>query len=487
MPDLRRHAGPVAGLLMTLAAWPALAIDFEPCQIRGSNGQGQAAAECARLTVAEDPDNPDGTQIELFIARVPALSPEPAADAITLINGGPGGSSVALYVDLQSAFAPLRRERDIVMVDQRGTGSSQALNCPNLEEATYEFDADTVQRATRRCLNALDGNPRFYTTSVAVTDLEAVRQALGYQAWNLYGVSYGTRVAQHYLQRYPDAVRTVILDAVIPPGLALGPDIAGNAQAALDAIVRRCAETDYCRESFPDLEARITELGERLRAEPVALTLPHPVSGREQSMSVHYAHLAMTLRLLSYAPETAAVIPLIIDEAAERRNYVPLASQALRLEEQLGEAISYGMHNSVVCTEDVPFFGDLSQRLPAMNDTYLGADQVRALQAICELWPRGILHEALRREQQADHPVLLLSGELDPITPPDYAERAARLYPNGRHLVAPGQGHGIIGRGCTPHLAREFIDEADAENLDGECLERLAGDAFFVDLLGPPP
>ncbi|MDZ7668128.1 MAG: alpha/beta hydrolase [Gammaproteobacteria bacterium] len=470
-----------------LAASPAGTLDFEPCQIRGSNGQGEAAAECARLTVAEDPGDPDGTQIELFIARVPALSPEPAADAITLINGGPGGSSVALYVDLQSAFAALRRERDIVMVDQRGTGRSKALNCPDLEEATYEFDLEAVRRATRQCLSALDGDPRFYTTSVAVADLEAVRQALGYQAWNLYGVSYGTRVAQHYLQRYPDAVRTLIIDGVIPPGLALGPDIAGNAQAVLDAIISRCADTDYCRDAFPDLQARLSELGERLRAEPVAMTLPHPVSGREQAMSVHYAHLAMTLRLLSYAPETAAVIPLIIDEAAERRNYVPLASQALRLEEQLGEAISYGMHNSVVCTEDVPFFGDLSPRLPAMEDTYLGADQVRALQAICELWPRGTLHEALRREQAADHPVLLLSGEFDPITPPDYAELAARLYPNGRHFVAPGQGHGVIARGCVPHLAREFIDHADAGNLDGDCLERLAGDAFFVDLLGPPP
>jgi pimeloyl-ACP methyl ester carboxylesterase len=195
----------------------------------------------------------------------------------------------------------------------------------------------------------------------------------------------------------------------------------------------------------------------------------------------------MSLRLMSYAPETAALIPLIIQEAAARRNYVPLAAQAMLIEKSLLTSISFGMHNSVVCTEDVPFFPDLESVQPQLDATYLGAGQVRALQGICALWPRGVLHPSLREARRAGHPVLLLSGELDPITPPAYAEQAAAAYPNSRHLVARGQGHGVVARGCVPSLVSDFITAASLEDLDGACLERLQGDAFFVDLLGPPP
>jgi pimeloyl-ACP methyl ester carboxylesterase len=300
-------------------------------------------------------------------------------------------------------------------------------------------------------------------------------------------VSYGTRVAQHYLQRFPDAVRTLIIDGVVPIGLALGPDIALNAQATLNAILARCSELAYCAEAFPDLEGHLRELSARLQREPVPLEVPHPVTGRRASISLHYAQLAMSLRLMSYAPETAALIPLIIDEAAVQRNYLPLAAQAVLIEDSLLTSISFGMHNSVVCTEDVPFYRNLDALWPKLEDTYIGASQVRALQGICELWPTGLLHPSLREPVRSDRPVLLLSGELDPITPPTYAERAATTYPNSLNLVAPGQGHGVVGRGCVPMLVSDFVSSGNLDEVDPACLERLGNDAFFVDLLGPPP
>ncbi|HEX7037026.1 MAG TPA: alpha/beta hydrolase [Pseudomonadales bacterium] len=460
---------------------------FEDCELHGSDGTGRAAAECARVSVPENPAEPDGRQIELFVARVPALTPEPLPDAVTIVNGGPGGSSVSLYVDLRGAFDALRRDRDIVVVDQRGTGRSSALECPTLETATYDFDIELVRRGTRACLDAIDADPRFYTTSVAVTDLEAVRRALGYQSWNLYGVSYGTRVAQHYLQRFPQAVRTLIIDGVIPLGAALGPDVAPNAQRTLDAILARCEAVGYCADAFPHLRGELTRLSAQLRDQPVALTIPHPVTGRKRELELHYAQLAMSLRLLSYAPETAALIPLIVHEAAERENYLPLASQALAIEESLLSSISFGMHNSVVCSEDVPFYGDLDALWAELEDTYLGTTQVRALLAICEIWPRGLMHPALREPLQSSKPVLLLSGEYDPITPPRYAEQAAEGLSNARHLVAPGQGHGVVARGCVPYLVSDFVAAGRLDGLETDCVDRLASDAFFVDLLGPPP
>ncbi len=473
-------AAPAGGAGVTAPA-------FEPCEIRGSSGQSAVPAECGRLSVPENPDDPAGRRIELFVTRLRALAAQPAADAVTIVNGGPGASSVSLYADLAGAFAGLRRQRDIVVMDQRGTGRSAPLDCPTLEQATYQFNADAIAAATRGCLDHLDRDPRFYTTSVAVGDLESLRRALGYHAWDLYGVSYGTRVVQHYLQRFPGAVRTLIIDGVVPPGLALGPDIALNAQRALDAILARCAADAGCDKAFPHIEQRFHSLSQRLENEPVSLEVDDPLTGRKQPMELHYGELAMSLRLLSYATETAALIPLVIQEAAARQNYQPLAAQAMLIERSLVESISFGMHNSVVCTEDAPFYGDLGPLWPKLEDTYLGADQVRALQTICGIWPRGVLDPSLRAPAPSDRPVLLLSGELDPITPPAYAERAARLYPNSRSLVAPGQGHGVVARGCVPRVIGDFVEAGKLDGLDASCMERLGSDAFFVSLLGPPP
>jgi pimeloyl-ACP methyl ester carboxylesterase len=473
-------------LLSCSAASTVAAVDFSPCELRGSGGLGRVTAECGYLNVAEDPGRPDGARLNLYVARIRALAANPAADAFTVVNGGPGASSVALYVDLQGAFVGIRRDRDIILVDQRGTGGSAPLECPSLEEATQEFDIDEVRRATRGCLDALEQDPRFYTTSVAVSDLETLRQALGYVSWNLYGVSYGTRVAQHYLRRHPEAVRTLILDGVAPPDQALGPDIALNAQQALDAIMARCAEEASCAAAFPDLPLQFERFGARLKAAPVDLQVPHPVTGRMEPFTLGYGHLAMTVRLLSYAPETASLIPLMVAEAASG-NYLPVATQSMRIERDLGDAISFGMHNSVVCTEDAPFYGDLTDLGPALRASYLGDEQVRALEAICSLWPAGTLDPDLREPVTSARPVLLLSGEFDPVTPPAYAERAAVGLANSRHLIARGQGHGVVARGCMPTVIGDFVASGRLDDLDAGCIDRLTGDPFFVDLMGPPP
>ncbi|MFW6094308.1 MAG: alpha/beta hydrolase [Pseudomonadota bacterium] len=474
-------------LALLLAAGTATGLDLEPCEIRGTGGVGLVAAQCGRLEVAEDPDEPAGRVIELFVARVPALAKEPRDDALTVINGGPGASSVSLYVDMKAAFSGIRRNRDIVVVDQRGTGRSAPLDCPEMQIMGAAPAPGELGRATRQCLEATEQDPRFYTTSFAVDDLERVREALGYAAWNLYGVSYGTRVAQEYLRRYPASVRTAILDGVVPPDQALGPDLAVNAQATLDALLARCAGDTACAAAFPDLEAQFRRLARRLEASPVALTLPHPVTARRRSMKLSYGHLALTVRMSSYAPETAALIPVMIREAVEHDNFRPIASQALRLEHELAETMAFGMHNSVVCSEDVPFYPEPEVLRGTLRETYLGAAQVEALRAICRVWPRGRREPAARAPLRAEHPVLLLSGEHDPITPPAYARRAAQTLPNSRHLLAPGQGHGVVGRGCMPWLVSGFVGTADPAGLDPTCLERLDSDAFFVDLMGPPP
>lgn len=430
--------------------------------------------------------DPNAGSIELHVARIRSLAPSPAEDAFTVINGGPGGSSLTLYADLAPAFAAVLRERDIIVVDQRGTGRSTPLACPELEDSPTVSDPALIAQFAAKCVAGLTEDPRFFTTSVAVRDLEWVRQRLGYEQLTLYGVSYGTRVAQHYARRYADQARALIIDGVLPASAALGPQIAIKAQQTLDSILARCAADAACNRALPALPEQLAQLRTELSTSPKLLNLPDPVTGTNTELAFDYSHLAIALRLLAYAPETASIIPLLIHEAASNRNYLPLAAQALRITNELSEALSYGMHNAVVCTEDVPYYDfDLEQMRARLADTYLGSEQMDALIAICSEWPAGVIDPNFKAPLTSAVPTLLLSGEFDPITPPDYAEQAQATLSNARHLTAPGQGHGVIMRGCVPSLVSRFVESLDSAALEAECVEQLGSEAFFVDLLGP--
>ncbi|MGB5510411.1 MAG: alpha/beta fold hydrolase, partial [Woeseiaceae bacterium] len=249
-----------AGLL---AASPghAQTLKLEPCRITAGPSYPSIKARCGSMLRPENPAAPDSPDITLHVAVVPALNLSPASDVVVPIAGGPGQSTVQFYASYQHAFEPLRRNRDILLVDQRGTGESSPLDCDIDDELIAgSFSADITRQATEDCLAALPHDPRFFTTSVAVTDLEAVRVALGYSALNLYGISYGTRVAQHFARQYPGVTRTIVLDGVVPPQISLGPEIATESQRAVEQIFERCAADAACHERFPGVAAAFARL-----------------------------------------------------------------------------------------------------------------------------------------------------------------------------------------------------------------------------------
>ncbi len=471
----------------TLALIPLTAtaeLVLEACRL-GAPRLPSIAAECGRLTVPEDPAAPGGRSIELFVARVPSLSAEPLPDPVVVIPGGPGQSAARFYVTSRAAFEGVRRDRDIVIVDQRGTGDSAPLTCPDVSAASLDrVSTADLPVLMRMCLTALDGDPRFYTTSVAVRDLDRVRVALGIEQWNLYGVSYGTRVAQHYSRRYRAHVRALLLDGVVPSDAAIGPDIAVNAQRTLDALFTDCAGDADCAARFPRVGADFHRLLSDLDAAPTTLTLAEPLTGEPTSLTLTGNDVRAAVRLLSYAPQTAALLPLLID-AAHTGNIVPLAAQSRMLTAALDAELNLPMHNAVVCTEDAPLFP--SEPPAELDATYLGASVFDGLTAVCSVWPIGELDPDLRAPIAADLPVLILSGDTDPITPPGYGERVAATLVNARHIVAAGQGHGLAGVGCVPRLMREFLNELDPAALDASCLERAHRTPFFLDFNGPAP
>ncbi len=265
----------------------AESLPLEACRISAGPGQPSMKARCGSLTRPLDPTGETPGEITLRIAVVPALNLTPEPDPVVPIAGGPGQGSVQFYAAYARAFEAVRRSRDILLVDQRGTGESARLDCPVDEELVEgQFTPEETVAYTQECLQQLSFDPRFFTTSVAVTDLEAVRVALGYPALNLYGVSYGTRVAQHFARRYPESTRTVILDGVVPPQIALGPEIATESQQAVDRILARCADNDACNERFPDIQAAFKAVVARLDDAAVVINVPDPNSGRAEEMHV---------------------------------------------------------------------------------------------------------------------------------------------------------------------------------------------------------
>jgi pimeloyl-ACP methyl ester carboxylesterase len=473
-------------------AWPqnsslSPTLQLEDCRIRAGEGYPGIKARCGTLERPENPAEPDGDMLELFVAVIPALSLEPDSDPLVPIAGGPGQASSEFYASTANAFAAVRRTRDIVLLDQRGTGKSAPMTC-EAEEALIEGQYSRKQTIaqTKTCLQALPYDPRYFTTSVAVQDLEALRLALGYEKFNVYGISYGSRVAQHFMRRYPGSTRTVILDGVVPPQLALGPAIAIEAQKALNKIFSRCAESTDCGEQFPNIETDFVALRSRLTKKTVMVQLMNPVTGAANETEFGNDRMAGALRLLSYHPTTIALMPLLIDQAV-KGNFRPLAAQAMVISKALSESINIGMHNAVVCTEDAPFFAGESVTQEALETTYIGPIQLDAICAICSVWPAGVLDDGFKEPVSSDIPVLLLSGENDPITPPAYGDAAALKFENFTHLTGAKQGHGQAPRGCMSDIVGDFVASADLDTLETECLDRLHAMPFFLDFSGPAP
>jgi pimeloyl-ACP methyl ester carboxylesterase len=463
------------------------ALELRECRIRAGKGYPGIKARCGTLRRPEDPSNPDSPLLELRVAIVAALSLEPAADPLFPIAGGPGQGSIEFYASYSQAFEKVRRNRDILLLDQRGTGESAPMHCASGEEVIEgQYSLEQTIEETQRCLDELPHDPRFFTTSIAVQDIEALRVALGIPQLNLYGVSYGSRVAQHYLRRYPDATRTVILDGVVPPTIALGPIIAIEAQKALDSIFDRCAESFACDERFPGLRDDFVRLQQSLSEQAVSLELPNPVTGRPQQLTFGIGEMAAAVRLLSYHPNSIALIPLLVDEAANG-NYTPLAAQFLQIAESMSDALALGMHNSIVCTEDVPFIDPAAISEEALAQTYIGPVQADALAAICSTWPRGPIDDDFKTPVASDKPVLMLSGEADPITPPYFADQVALSLDNVMHITGAQQGHGQAMRGCMPDILGRFVETASLEELGEDCFNTVFSMPFFLDFTGPSP
>ena len=458
---------------------------FAPCELDAAHTAATTPAYCAPFQVPEDWDHPGGRRIDLRLALVRGSAPLAARDLVVLLAGGPGQAATEAWPHARGGFAPLLEHRNVLLLDQRGTGGSNALECKRAADAQDDgFDLERVREQTRECLATVSrhADPRLYTTTLAVRDLEALREALGGPRFDLVGVSYGTRVAQQYAQRHPAGVRSIVLDSAVPNEQAIGSEFAGNLDAALKAQFAACAAAPACAKAFGDPWANLLRLREALRSAPVTVAYRDPFDNMPKTQHLDASTVASLVRMYAYLPETSALLPLGVARALAG-DYTSLAAQLRMLGADLESLADNAMQLSVICSED-------AERIvsrPEDADTIVGGDLAEALRAQCMIWPRGSRPDDFNAPFASDKPVLILSGEFDPVTPPRYAEQIVKGLPHGRLLVAKGQGHSVMARGCLPKLVARFVDTLDAASLDAGCIADFAATPAFIDYNGVAP
>lgn len=473
------------GLLLTACApqnaAPAVArsLALKDCALPTTYDK-QIDARCGTLNVPEDRANPNGRQIALNIALIPAIKHKAAPDPLFMLAGGPGQAAVTTFPAIVLALSSIHESRDIVLVDQRGTGKSNPLQCLDPEKDENLTDEQTVERL-QTCPAQLKADPRFYTTEIAMQDLDAVRAALGYESINLYGASYGTRAELTYLRMFPNRVRTITIDAVVDPGFVLFLDAASDGQKSLDFFFTRCTADRACHDTFPNLKSEFDALLKRLDATPTTITIPHPVTNQPLTLTVTRSMLTRMIFNTLYSPDLVATLPLNIHLAYADGNYLPLISQAYLLDAGLND----GMFYAVACTEDAPLITDAEAEKRSQGSVF--GNSTLDFVKICSGWPRGSVSAAFRDPVKSNVPVLIFSGEADPITPPWHAEKVAAALSNSLHLIFKGMGHSNLSSRCTTNLLKDFIESASVAGLKTDCVSAIEPPPFFVNFNGPRP
>ena len=466
------------------------ALTLTACELKAPHSSAGVPAFCTKFAVPENREDPHSRTIDLKVAIVKSDSAVPEKDMVVYLAGGPGQSATETFPQLATAFEPLQKHHDILVLDQRGTGGSHALSCPEVEKAQKKqqdlpFDAARIKTEIAQCLVEVEktSDPRFYTTTIAVDDLEAVRQALGAPQFDLVGISYGTRMAQQYATAHPDAVRSIVLDSVAPNSLILGETFASDLERALKLQAEACIQTPACNKAFGDWRKTLLDLHAQLAAKPVEnVTFRDPRTNQPATRTVSGDTLAGLVHLFAYNAEASALLPLDVAQAA-KGDFTPLLGQTQIGEGDLSGNMNGGMQLSVICSEDAPF---LTAR-PGDADTLLGTRPIERIQAACSVWPHGTLPKDFHQPFKSSIPTLILSGERDPVTPPRFAEEVLKGLSNGRVLELKGMGHGELMIGCMPKIVAQFVDKPDPKRLDAECLKRIGPIPAFVNFNGAAP
>ncbi|HET6888649.1 MAG TPA: alpha/beta hydrolase [Candidatus Udaeobacter sp.] len=434
---------------------------------------------CGKLAVFENRDTRTGRTIDLNIVVLPAFDQTNKGEPLFDLAGGPGASSVDRADFYAGPGKDYRRRHDVVLVDQRGTGESNRLAIPREKTPSYYLSEMFPVDYVRKMRQALEQRADLtkYTTSIAMDDLDDVRAWLGYDTINLFGGSYGTQAALVYMRRHPEHVRSAILLAVAPTDLKMPLHHSESAARAMDLLLGECERDAKCHAAFPQIRDDWKNALAQLEKQPAHVEYSPLGKSAPTTLEIQRGVFAEKIRSWMYGRDKAARIPLIVHHAANG-DFASFLQQAIA--PSIPDFVADGMYLSVTCAEDVPFITpEKATNLTAGNPfgNYRVFQQTRA----CSMWPRGEIPSDFLEPVSSNVPVLIFSGNMDPVTPPRYGEEVARHLPNSRHVIIAEAGHGADGLtdpGCIDRIALEFLDKGDPKNLDVSCVERMAPPPF---------
>jgi pimeloyl-ACP methyl ester carboxylesterase len=450
---------------------------LKPCRLAGINEE----LFCGKLTVFENRETRTGRTIDLNLVVLPAFDQKTKAEPVFDLAGGPGAASAERAEFYAGAGKDYRRQHDVVCVDQRGTGQSNRLSISREKTAQYYlsemFPIDYVRQLRHTLEQRADLTK--YTTSIAMNDLDEVRAWLGYDRINLFGASYGTQAALVYMRQHPEHVRSAILLAVAPTDLKMPLHHSESAARAMDLLLGECERDAACHAAFPQIRDDWKNALAQLERQPARVEYSSAGKAAPTTVEIQRGVFGEKIRTWMYDRDKAARIPLIVHQAAGG-DFAPFLQQAIG--PSIPDFVADGMYLSVTCAEDVPFINqEEAAKLNADNPfgNYRVFQQTRA----CGMWPRGKIPTDFLEPVSSNAPVLIFSGNMDPVTPPNYGEEVAKHLRNSTHIIIAQAGHGVDGLkdpGCVDRIAIEFLDKADAKNLDVSCVERMAPPPFVT-------
>lgn len=463
---------------------PQERLQVEDCRFDGVDAQ----VECGTYEVFENRQAASGRKIRLYFVRAHAGGPDPLPDPIFELAGGPGEYATLNADRKLRNKAEYLAKRDIVIVDQRGTGRSDPLDCVAID---LESDPSGFQKLFDRdffdpqlygsCRKRLQefADLTQYNTSIIADDIDELRQALGYEKINLEGGSYGTRLGLEYIRRHPQSVRSAVLRGVTHTSSFLVETVARDFQDALQALFAACRADADCSRSYPDFEAQLYQVLERVKRQPVKVRMENPGTGKPEEVTLRYPQLVTALRYALYSTRQSAALPSQVRAAAEG-DYAPISGTLAQLLQALENAVAEGMWASVICSEEIPFI-DLEKARRLSEGTVLRTLRLDEELAICESWPKGKIPDDFLQPVESDVPVLLVAGEYDPASPLKLAQEAARYLPNGTLVAVANRSHwGLGGNECIEGIVSRFLDAASGDGIDLSCAGEFKRPPFVL-------
>ncbi len=445
----------------------------ESCYVAGLSDR----LRCGYVTVPENYDKPDGKQINIHYVVLPAIKPSFPKEALLAIAGGPGQSAIENAAGFDQIFTKVRQQRDILLIDQRGTGQSNQLQCESdYSEGLLALNEDEldVQVESQNCRDAIDADVTQYGSEIALKDFEAVRTHLGYQQLHVYGISYGTRMAQLYMRHYPQVLATVTLDGVVPMQQSV-LHIGDAIERSIKLLFEDCNNNVLCQQRYPQLENEFNQVNQRLSQGPVIESVRDPLTNEPTQLTMTQTKFMGSVRMALYSANVRALLPHAIHQASQGNFQTIMGLYALTAD---STGIAMGMHSSVVCGEDWHRFQQQTQQEEA---NYFTKEMLKDINLTCPIWNMPAASEHFADAIDSNLPTLVLSGHIDPATPPSWGELAMEKLTNAKHFIAPYATHGVAYQSCANELIAQLISEKSVEKLDEACLAKDVSRNFYLN------